>query len=81
MAPVEMTEDYYAVLEVSNKADNETVKKSFRRLARLLHPDKNPGKATATASFQMVSLATSTRISEPRQGLTCVSSSKGHTRQ
>ncbi|EON66524.1 hypothetical protein W97_05769 [Coniosporium apollinis CBS 100218] len=66
MAPVKIAEDYYAVLEVSNSADNETIKKSFRRLARLLHPDKNPGKATATASFQLLQRAYEI-VSDPEQ--------------
>jgi molecular chaperone DnaJ len=31
--------DYYELLEVSRDADEQTIKKSFRRLARHLHPD------------------------------------------
>jgi molecular chaperone DnaJ len=31
--------DYYELLEVSRDADEQTIKKSFRRLARQLHPD------------------------------------------
>ncbi|KAJ9642864.1 hypothetical protein H2199_004385 [Coniosporium tulheliwenetii] len=60
MAPI--TEDYYAILEVSHTADSETIKKSFRRLARLLHPDKNPDKANATASFQLLRRAVKVRL-------------------
>lgn len=57
MAPAEITEDYYAVLEVSQTACPDTIRKSYRRLAVLLHPDKNPNKPNATAAFQLVSLA------------------------
>ena len=33
--------DYYAVLEVSSDATTEQIKRSYRRLARLYHPDLN----------------------------------------
>jgi len=33
--------DYYAILEVSKNASLEQVKQSYRRLARLYHPDLN----------------------------------------
>jgi curved DNA-binding protein CbpA len=59
MAPVEITDDYYAVLEVSYNATHETIWKSYRRLAVNLHPDKNPNNPGATAAFQLVILAPS----------------------
>ena len=31
--------DYYEVLGISRDADDASIKKSFRRLARQLHPD------------------------------------------
>jgi len=55
MAPVEVTDDYYAILEVHQTASATDIKKSFRRLAILRHPDKNQNKPDATASFQLVS--------------------------
>ena len=36
-----MPRDYYEVLGVSRDADDATIKKAFRRLARELHPDVN----------------------------------------
>jgi DnaJ-class molecular chaperone len=33
--------DYYAILEVSSSASASEIKKSYRRLARLHHPDLN----------------------------------------
>ncbi len=33
--------DYYAILEVSSSATLEQIKRSYRRLARLYHPDLN----------------------------------------
>lgn len=34
--------NYYNVLQLSNQATKEDIKKSFRNLSKLYHPDKNP---------------------------------------
>ncbi len=49
--------DYYAALGVPKTATAEEVKKAYRKLARQLHPDKNPGDAKAEARFKEVSEA------------------------
>ncbi len=49
--------DYYAALGVAKNADGPAIKKAYRKLARELHPDKNPGDAKAEARFKEVSEA------------------------
>ena len=48
--------DYYALLRVSRTASDVEIKQAFRRLAILLHPDKNP-HPDAPLAFQEVNEA------------------------
>ena len=49
--------DYYAALGVASSASAADVKKAYRRLARDLHPDANPGDPAAEQRFKEVSEA------------------------
>ncbi len=49
--------DYYQALGVAKDADAAAIKKAYRKLARQLHPDKNPGDAKAEARFKEASEA------------------------
>ncbi|MBV9607358.1 MAG: molecular chaperone DnaJ [Solirubrobacterales bacterium] len=46
------TRDYYEVLGVGRDADDATIKKAFRRLARELHPDVNRHDPDAEEKFK-----------------------------
>ena len=41
--------DYYKTLGVAKSATEKEVKQAFRKLARKLHPDVNPGDKAAVA--------------------------------
>jgi molecular chaperone DnaJ len=56
--------DYYEILGVPRDADDETIKKAFRRLARELHPDVNPDDPSAEERFKEVAEAYKV-LSEP----------------
>lgn len=47
----------YAVLGVSRDADDAELKKAYRRLARMYHPDKNPGDKAAEERFKEINEA------------------------
>jgi molecular chaperone DnaJ len=49
--------DYYAILGVDKKADAATIKKTYRSLARELHPDKTKGDKKLEDKFKEVSEA------------------------
>src|SRR3954470_938358 len=60
-----MAKDLYSVLGVPRDADEDTIKKAFRKLAMKHHPDKNPGKASE-ARFKEVNRANEV-LSDPKK--------------
>jgi DnaJ-class molecular chaperone len=49
--------DYYKTLGVTKSATEKEIKQTFRKLARKLHPDVNPGDKAAEAKFKEVNEA------------------------
>ena len=53
----EQKRDYYEVLGVERGADDASIKKAYRQLAKKYHPDMNPGDAEAEKKFKEASEA------------------------
>ena len=50
--------NYYKILGLSNdKATDEDIKNSYRKLAKLYHPDINPGDTVAAEKFKDINEA------------------------
>lgn len=52
-----MTESPYDILGVPHDCSQDDIRRAYRKLARALHPDLNPGDASAEARFKKVSAA------------------------
>ena len=49
--------DYYEVLGVDKNADDDALKRAYRKLAKKYHPDINPGNKEAEEKFKEASEA------------------------
>jgi DnaJ family protein C protein 7 len=56
--------DYYQILGVEKDADDNQIKKAYRRVALVHHPDKNPGDDDAAERFKDITEAYET-LSDP----------------
>lgn len=52
-----MARDLYQDLGVARTADAETIRRAYRKLAKTLHPDQNPGDKKSEDRFKTVSAA------------------------
>ncbi|EWT01242.1 molecular chaperone DnaJ [Intrasporangium oryzae NRRL B-24470] len=58
--------DFYAILGVPHDADAATIKKTYRKLARTMHPDHNVGDTRAEERFKEIGEAYAV-LSDPEQ--------------
>src|SRR5688572_6016089 len=61
-----LEKDFYAILGVAQDADEATIKKAYRKLAREWHPDAKPGDAAAEQKFKDIGEAYAV-LSDPEQ--------------
>jgi curved DNA-binding protein len=52
-----MADDYYKILGVEKNADQDDIKKAYRKLALKFHPDRNPNNHEAEEKFKKISEA------------------------
>ena len=64
MPRLTISDDLYAVMAISHTASAEEIKTAYRRLARLHHPDRNPGDDEAEERFKRLQQAYSI-LSDP----------------
>ncbi len=63
-----MAEDPYKVLGVARDATPDQIRRAYRRLAKQLHPDLNPGDKAAEERFKAVSAANEILSDPERRG-------------
>lgn len=63
---MEKKRDYYEVLGVSRNADDNAIKKAYRKLAKKYHPDTNAGDPQAEQKFKEITEAYSV-LSDPEK--------------
>ena len=68
MTRIKEFKDYYKILNISDSANQEEIKKSFRKLALELHPDHNPNDLRSEEIFKEITEAYGV-LSDPKKKL------------
>lgn len=63
---MERKRDYYEILGIGRDADEQTIKKAYRKLAKTYHPDTNTGNKAAEEKFKEATEAY-TVLSDPEK--------------
>ena len=66
MARTKEFKDYYKILNISDSANQEAIKKSYRKLALELHPDHNPNDPASEDKFKEITEAYGV-LSDPKK--------------
>jgi curved DNA-binding protein len=64
-----MAQDFYQELGLSREASQDEIKKSYRKLAAKLHPDRNPGDKKTETRFKAVNRAYETLSDAKKRAL------------
>ncbi|KAL7910090.1 DnaJ domain-containing protein [Trichoderma velutinum] len=67
MAPSEIIDDYYQILDVPQSAGRDAIRTNYKKLAFKYHPDRNSYNPQATAQFQRLEAAYSTLFNPERR--------------
>jgi DnaJ-class molecular chaperone len=62
-----MNSDYYKILGISRSADEDEIKKAYRKLALKYHPDRNPGNRRSEEHFKKIAEAYAVLIDEKKR--------------
>lgn len=60
---------YYEILEITQSADKDTIKKAYRKMALKYHPDRNQGDKEAEEKFKLVNEAYEVLSNEEKRSI------------
>jgi len=64
-----IAEDYYDILQVKRHSTKQEIRKSYKKLSRKYHPDKNPGNKEAEEKFLKITEAYEVLMDDQKRGI------------